>query len=250
MFKSEIESYLRVHKYSRFQLKGVLFDMDGVLFNSMPYHASAWHLAMKNNGLSLSKEEAYLHEGRTGAGTIEIVMQREQNRKPTPQEIEVIYQDKSAEFNKFPEAPAMPGALELVQKIRKTGLTASIVTGSGQQSLLSRIEAHFMDLFDPRKMVTAYDVKMGKPHPEPYLMGLQKHGFSPFEAIVVENAPLGVAASHAAGLFTVAVNTGPMPDNILLDAGADLLFPSIQAFSQQWEDLYKDLTETWNPSVK
>ena len=51
-------------------LKAVLFDMDGVLFNSMPYHAEAWHKVMLAHGLNLSREEAYLHEGRTGAGTI------------------------------------------------------------------------------------------------------------------------------------------------------------------------------------
>ena len=42
-------------------LKAVLFDMDGVLFNSMPYHAEAWHKVMLAHGLNLSREEAYLH---------------------------------------------------------------------------------------------------------------------------------------------------------------------------------------------
>ena len=52
------------------KLKAVLFDMDGVLFNSMPYHSEAWHKVMKSHGLTLSREEAYMHEGRTGAATI------------------------------------------------------------------------------------------------------------------------------------------------------------------------------------
>ena len=50
----------------RKKLKAVLFDMDGVLFNSMPYHSEAWHQVMKTHGLDLSREEAYMHEGRTG----------------------------------------------------------------------------------------------------------------------------------------------------------------------------------------
>ena len=61
----------------RKKLKAVLFDMDGVLFNSMPYHSEAWHQVMKTHGLDLSREEAYMHEGRTGASTINIVFQRE-----------------------------------------------------------------------------------------------------------------------------------------------------------------------------
>lgn len=220
--------------------------MDGVLFNSMPFHASAWKKAMKSHGLSLSEEEAYLHEGRTGAGTIDIVMQRERNRKATPEEIETIYERKSAEFNKYPEAPAMPGALELVEQIRKDGLLTGIVTGSGQQSLLTRIETYFPTLFDPNNMVTAFDVKQGKPHPEPYLMGLKKTGLKPYEALVVENAPLGVTASHAAGIFTVAVNTGPMPDKVLREAGANLLFHSMAEFATHWKDLYQALRQAGN----
>ena len=93
-------------------LKAVLFDMDGVLFNSMPYHAEAWHKVMQAHGLNLSREEAYLHEGRTGAGTINIVSQRQLGREATPDEIENIYHEKSEEFNKFPEPEPMPGAWE------------------------------------------------------------------------------------------------------------------------------------------
>ena len=90
-------------------------------------------------------------------------------------------------------------------------------------------------------MVTAFDVKYGKPNPEPYLMALKKGNLKANEAIVVENAPLGVEAGHAAGIFTVAVNTGPLDDKVLLAAGADLLFPSMQAFCDSWEDLFKEL---------
>ena len=63
-------------------------------------------------------------------------------------------------------------------------------------------------------------------------MGLQKAGVAANEAIVVENAPLGVEAGVAAGIFTIAVNTGPLPDQVLLDKGANLLFPSMEALSE------------------
>jgi beta-phosphoglucomutase-like phosphatase (HAD superfamily) len=68
-------------------------------------------------------------------------------------------------------------------------------------------------------------------------MGMQKGGLRPEECIVVENAPLGVRAAKAAGIFTVAVNTGPLPDSVLLDEGADMLFPSMQALSDAWGEL-------------
>ena len=57
--------------------------------------------------------------------------------------------------------------------------------------------------------------------------------------IVVENAPMGVQAGAAAGIFTVAVNTGPIDGQVLLDAGANVLFPSMQDFCDNWENLRK-----------
>lgn len=211
--------------------------MDGVLFNSMPYHSEAWHKVMKSHGFTLSREEAYMHEGRTGAATINLVLQREEGREATQEEIKSIYKEKSVLFNSYPEAKRMPGAWELLQKVRNEGLTTMLVTGSGQLSLLDRLEHNFPGMFHKKLMVTAFDVKYGKPNPEPYLMALKKGGLQANEAIVIENAPLGVEAGHKAGIFTIAVNTGPIDGQVLLDAGADLLFPSMQALCEAWEDI-------------
>jgi len=215
--------------------------MDGVLFNSMPYHAEAWHKVMEANGFDLSKEEAYLHEGRTGAGTINIVCQRQYGRQATQEEIERIYQEKSFEFNQYPEPERMSGAWELLQKVKACGLVPMVVTGSGQRSLIDRLEHSFPGMFKKELMVTAFDVKHGKPDPEPYLMALSKGGFSADEAIVIENAPLGVEAGHQAKIFTIAVNTGPLDGQVLLDAGADLLFPSMTKLCENWEEVYSSL---------
>jgi HAD superfamily hydrolase (TIGR01509 family) len=220
--------------FDNINLKAVLFDMDGVLYDSMPYHATAWHTVMMSNGFDLSREEAYMHEGRTGAGTINIVCKRQYNREATEEEIQRIYKEKSDLFNTFPEAKPMPGALELLRKIKAEGLTAVVVTGSGQRTLLDRLERDYPGCFTSEFMVTAYDVKHGKPNPEPYLMALKKAGLKADEAVVVENAPLGVQAGVAAGIFTIAVNTGPLPDKVLLDAGANMLFGSMKELSERW----------------
>ena len=84
-------------------------------------------------------------------------------------------------------------------------------------------------------IVTSFDVEHGKPNPEPYLKGLLKAGVSPEEGIVVENAPLGVRAAVAAGIFTIAVNTGPLPDKALADEGADIIFPTMSALRDAWK---------------
>lgn len=204
-------------------LRAVLFDMDGVLFDSMPNHAYAWSHAMTQFGLEMTAYEAYLHEGRTGSGTIDILTQRYWGRNATEEEIERIYAAKAELFNTLPEPKPMPGALEALTAARELGCKIVLVTGSAQTSLLERLEEHYPGFFCEELMVTGFDVKYGKPTPEPYLMGLQKVGVRAEEAIVVENAPLGVESAKGAGIFTIAANTGPLEDSILKDAGADVV---------------------------
>lgn len=241
MFEKAIQNYLKEKRYNKINLKAVLFDMDGVLFDSMKNHAKAWKKAMAMYDMNLSEEEAYMHEGRTGASTINIVSARERGYEASEDEIKKIYQTKSDIFNSLPKAESMQGAYTLLQEIKNSGLQPVLVTGSGQLSLIDNLNHHFPGIFQKEYMVTAYDVKFGKPNPEPYLMGLKKAGIEPNEAVVVENAPLGVKAGVAAGIFTIAVNTGPLPDNALLDEGANLLFNSMQELADNWAVLRNDL---------
>jgi len=241
MYQEAIRNYLLKNNLSKIDLKAVLFDMDGVLFDSMPAHVVAWSQAIREQGVIFTEEEGYLHEGRTGKGTINIIFKRAFNREATPEELKRIYKRKTELFEGQPEAPVMPGAQELLKQVQNNNLQRILVTGSGQESLLSKLNRFFPGQFTPAKMVTAYDVTKGKPNPEPYLQGLCKAGVQSYEAIVVENAPLGVEAAKAAGIFTIAVNTGKLSDHYLLDAGADLLFHGMPALNEAWIDIYNAL---------
>ena len=86
-------------------------------------------------------------------------------------------------------------------------------------------------------MVTGKSVKQGKPSPEPYLLGLKVGQLHPWEAIVVENAPLGVRSAVSAGIFTIAVNTGPMDDSILLAEHPNMLLHSMEELNEKWEEI-------------
>ncbi|MCR4766147.1 MAG: HAD-IA family hydrolase [Bacteroidaceae bacterium] len=232
-----IARYLKNSGHPYMHLKAVLFDMDGVLFDSMPYHADAWVTSMEKYGLPMTREIAFMNEGRTGMNTINMIYHQVHGKDASKELIDEIYQDKCNEFAKHPDPERMPGALELLTKLKAMGITPVLVTGSGQHTLFARFDRDYPGMFEHDKMVTAYDVKYGKPNPEPYLMGLKKAGVAPNEAIVVENAPIGIEAGRAAGVFTIAVNTGPLKDSVLLDAGANLLFSSMQALCDNWEIL-------------
>ena len=180
--------------------KVVLFDMDGVLYDSMPNHAIAWQRAMQKFGIRMSALDAYQTEGMRGVDTIRIMVKEQQGRVISEAEAQEMYDEKTREFGLLPVAPIMDGVVSLMQKMKRDGLQIGIVTGSGQRPLIERVLTDFRHFVNRRHIVTAYDVKCGKPSPDPYLMGLQKAGnFRPNEGIVVENAPLGVRAGVAAG---------------------------------------------------
>ena len=231
----EIKQYIEKHGFKAFCPKAVLFDMDGVLYDSMPNHAIAWQRSMADFGIQMTEQDAYATEGARGIDTIRMMVKRQQGRDIDESEAQSMYDVKTRYFHAMPEAPIMPGIKELMAQIKADGLQIGVVTGSGQRPLINRLLKDFSDYLTPDHITTAYDVKRGKPAPDPYLSGLQKmNNLEPWEAIVVENAPLGVKAGVAANIFTVAVNTGPLPDSSLTNEGANMLFKKMIDFSDEW----------------
>ena len=216
--------------------KVILFDMDGVLYDSMPSHGVAWQRAMKEFGIHFTLEDSYATEGARGVDTIRKYAKAQLGKELSEEEAQQMYDVKARYFHEMPEAKVFDGVIDLMQKIKASGLKIGIVTGSAQLPLIERVTRDFGDFVSADQITTAYDVKRGKPNPDPYLMGLQKAGnYTPTEGIVVENAPLGVHAGAAAGCYTVAINSGPLDDSVLLNEGADILFPTIREFADYWE---------------
>lgn len=246
MIQEAISQYLHKNKYTHLSPQAVLFDMDGVLYDSMRFHARSWYETATHHKLISTPELFYMYEGRTGESTINELYRKTFGRDATEKEKKSIYEEKAALFNKYNDGKAMIGAAEVLAGVKNSGLQTLVVTGSGQHSLINKLEHTYPGYFKREKMVTAFDVIYGKPHPEPYLMGLKKAGVKSNEAFVVENAPMGVQAGVAAGIFTIAVNTGPLDDRVLLDAGANLLYPDMESLAKDWPNLIKATREIQN----
>ncbi len=232
-----IDNFLRKHCYEAFMPKAVLFDMDGVLYDSMGNHAKAWHECMKRHGIEMSENEALLYEGMRGVEVIQMLTEKQLGRRATDDEAKAIYKAKSELYASKGEAKLIEGVHNLQEAIARRGWTIGVVTGSGQPTLLQRIQHDFSGLVSPNVIVTAHDVERGKPAPDPYINGMEKAGTQPWQTIVVENAPLGVQAAVAAGCFTIAVNTGPLPDSVLHEAGADLVTGTMNDVTEYIEAL-------------
>ena len=231
-----------VRQDKRFAPRAVLFDMDGVIYNSMPHHAIAWQESMAQFGIEMTAADAYATEGARGIDTICQFVKQQKDKEISLEEAQKMYDVKTEIFHSMGDAPIFDGVMEFMQKIKDAGLHIGIVTGSGQRPLIQRLAEDFWTFLSESDIVSAYDVKRGKPNPDPYLMGLQKAGnLQPWQGIVVENAPLGVRAGVAAQILTVAINSGPLPDQTLLDEGANLLYHRIVDFSNDWEVLLANL---------
>lgn len=232
-----ILSFLQRHHYKQLQPLAALIDMDGTLYDSMGNHADAWHRLATELGIPTTREEFFLYEGRTGASTLNLLFNRAYNRDATAQEIEELYARKALYFTQMPAVKPMPGAMQMLNFFKEVNMRRVLVTGSGQRSLIDRLEKDFPGAFTSSMMVTSRDVKCGKPHPEPFIKAMEMARVRPSQAIAIENAPLGVKSASAAGAFTVAVTTGPIPREELIKAGAAIVFDSMEQCAEMLPQL-------------
>lgn len=209
-------------------MKAFFFDMDGVLFNSMPRHAIAWEEVMKLHGLPFTAYDCYINEGRTGESVIREAFQKALGRDATPEEVTTIYAEKSAYYHQLLQTtttPTIHGIEDVLHFVKEKGAQIWVVTGSGMRTLLDSLNTVFPSIFQKDRMITAFDVTHGKPDPEPYLKAWERSGLPKEQCVVIENAPLGIRSGKAAGLTVYAVNTGILKREDL--AQADKVFDSM-----------------------
>lgn len=194
-------------------LKAVIFDVDGVLIRSMEKHFEAYRAAFRPYGVEIEQPEVFTNEGR-GSRDVAVAVSTARRMDLSDAELDAIAKAKQRIFESFGPMPKYPGVDELIARLHARGLKLAMVTGTSRVN----IQNHFRDWirhFDV--VVTADDVKRTKPDPEPYLRAVEKLGVAKDEAIVVENAPLGIRSAKAAGLRVIAV-TSTNPPDVLKDA--------------------------------
>ena len=244
MYNDIITRFLRRHNYMDVRPEAALIDMDGTLYDSMPGHAAAWQQMMREIGVEIDRTEFLRHEGRTGAATIDILFRRHFGRPATDDEKAGLYRRKTEIFAAMGRPEPMKGAADILRFMQGVGMKRVLVTGSGQNTLLNRLNDDYPGAFTDDMRVTSRDVRHGKPNPEPFIKGMELAGTPADRCIVLENAPLGVEAGDKAGIFTIAVNTGNLPEQELWDAGAAIVFQSMTEAAEQFPILVYGLLTT------
>jgi beta-phosphoglucomutase len=200
--------------------KGVIFDMDGVLVDAMPFHCKAIQIAAKQEAnIGIEKRDVYLFEGMPGEDMVkELLREKRYTGKidgladsEKPEDLDTIahriHERKKKIFQEINASQPINGARELVSNI---GCSKALVSGAARQEVDSIIEKYFgKENFEV--VVSGEDLEEGKPSPDPFQTALRKMGLKESEALVVENAPLGVKAANKAGIRCIlTLNNTPL----------------------------------------
>lgn len=195
-------------------VKAVIFDMDGVLIDSMPYHVKAWQKAFNGLGADISSEEIYAREGESWRKSTKdfLIMAK---YKPSHSLIEEIFKQRTKIFKEIFVPKVFKGAKSLLSSLKKNNFKLGLVTATPRSDVKRMLPLPVIELFDA--FVCGGDTKKGKPHPDPYLSCLRKLKLKAEEVIVIENAPYGIRSCKLAGIRCIAVTTS-LPKRYLKEA--------------------------------
>ena len=198
-------------------LKSLIFDMDGVLVDSMPYHADALITVFSEININLSRQDIYNIEGSNYKGLINLAFDKN-GRTPRPHDFEELSRKKELIFKKINNLKPFEGMVECLNRLKEQ-YSLGVVSGSDRKIIDWAVDKFFPGVFDV--IVAGEDVDEGKPSPDPYLKAVKMLNIKQNECIVIENAAFGVESAKNAELYCVAVPTYVEPQML---KKADLVF--------------------------
>lgn len=209
-------------------LRGVIFDMDGVLIDSMPYHYQAWRKAFLDSGIRFGEEdferEIYKREGQKDAKLADAVYEKYTGTVlPTDLRQKILEHRRRCYSQLSETTQPIQGILEVLGYLKTREVPMAVVTGSPREAAARTLERLFPSFFNV--LVSADDVSRGKPHPDPYLKAIEMLRVEmKNQCLVVENAPLGVSSAASAEIPVIGViSDSKLEAEKLLGQGASLV---------------------------
>ncbi len=197
--------------------KGIIFDMDGVLVDAMPFHAEAMSRAIKEiTNHEIDKKNIFLLEGMPSSNLVKEIFKRENINKKMDLDDDLAKQigsRKEQVFKQIQNAKGIDGAKELLEDLTSNcgrSCIKAVVSGAAREEVEAILDKNIgIKYFD--FIITGDDIEKGKPNPAPFLIALNKMNLPASQVIVVENSPLGVEAANKAGLeFVITLNNTPL----------------------------------------
>lgn len=206
---------------SRKEPKAMVWDMDGVIADTAPYHFRAWRQVFQKREVNFTEADFKHNFGQRNDTIIKNTLGQD-----TPHnEIEIITQEKETSFRNIVRhhIKPLPGAIALLEALARHGFKMALASSAPMANIRLVITSlGIKDYFSI--VVSGRDVTEGKPSPQGFLLAARRLGIKPENCIVVEDAVAGVAAAKKAGMHCLAVtNTHPRKNLLAADLIVDTL---------------------------
>ena len=182
-------------------VKGLIFDLDGTIIDSMPMHLKSYNYALEVWGIDYPKE---VFQSRAGIPTLETLeMIAEEYGVKNPDFDQVIGRIRYFEMNNSDQITMIKPIYDIIKEVHGQ-LPMAIGTGNSRKHVDLIIDQFSLDQYIPH-VVTATEVTYGKPHPETFLKCAELIGIEPQDCVVFEDGVLGIEAAVTAGMQVVDV---------------------------------------------
>ena len=185
--------------------RGAIFDWDGVIINSAAQHEASWERLAKECGKTLPEN----HFKRGFGMKNEVIIPELLHWTTVPTEIRLLSLRKEAIYREVVREQgitALPGVEPWLRTLRDEAIPCAIASSTHLENITTTLDVlGLVEYF--AAIITAEDVKRGKPDPEVFLTAAQRIGVEPGDGVVFEDALVGIAVAKAAGMRVVAVAT-------------------------------------------
>jgi len=185
--------------------RGAIFDWDGVIINSAAQHEVSWDRLAKECGKTLPED----HFKRGFGMKNEVIIPELLGWATMPVEVRILSLRKEAIYREVVREQgmtALPGVELWLRALRDEGIACAIASSTHRENITTTLEVLGLEEFFSA-IVAGEDVKRGKPDPEVFVRAAQQIGVEPGDAVVFEDALVGIAAAQASGMRVVAVAT-------------------------------------------
>lgn len=188
-------------------IDALIFDFDGVILDTVPYHYRSWEMMLQKIGMSIEPKDNHFLMGASRLDSLDYLLRRngallnQHHKEALMEQKNKIYLDMISELT---QEDLLPGVLSLIQEAKEQSVLVAV--GSG-----SRNAFHILDkigiasIFDV--IIDANHVEEPKPHPQTFLDVCERLDISPFRAIVLEDSDKGIRSAHAAGCYVVGIGS-------------------------------------------
>ena len=208
---------------SRSDIKAVIWDMDGVIVDTAPYHFSAWRKVFQKRGVNFTEEDFRRNFGQRNDTIIRNTLGDSISRS----ELDTISGEKERDFRERARQniKPLPGAIELMKLLIEHGFKMALASSAPIENI--KLQTEGLGIYNWfQSIISGRDVTEGKPSPQGFLLAAQRLGVEPKNCVVIEDAVAGVTAAKRAGMRCLAI-TNTHPKRNLMEA--DLVVDTLRA---------------------